>query len=265
MGVVPWLKAAARLPSEDAVVLEKPSAQLGARMVVACPILPRISNFDDLDPLKLEPGVELRMVPPGSAIPAEAGLVVLAGSKASIADMQAMREEGWDIDILAHHRRGGRILGICGGYQMLGRVIDDPEGVEGAPARVAGLGLLNVETRMTGTKALRAVSGEALGARFRGYEMHMGESHGPDTARPFGRLADGRMDGAINPAGNVMGSYVHGLLGEAALRTALLARLGVPASGADYAATVDDALDEIAAGLESHLDVEAMIAIARAG
>jgi len=261
-GLVPWLAAAARLPSEDAVVLERPAGPGAGRVVIACPILPRISNFDDLDPLKAEPGVDLVMVPPGRPIPAAAALVVLPGSKATIADLAALRGEGWDIDILAHHRRGGQIIGLCGGYQMLGRRVSDPDGREGPPGEAEGLGLLDVATRLTGAKTLRQVAGTALGARFDGYEMHMGETGGADAARPFARFDDGRSDGAISASGQVMGSYVHGLLARAELRGALLARLGVVAEGGDHRARVDAALDEIAAVLEAHLDMPGLIALA---
>ncbi|MES2494685.1 MAG: cobyric acid synthase [Pseudomonadota bacterium] len=264
-GVVPWLSATARLPSEDAVILERRSDRGEGRVIVACPILPRISNFDDLDPLKLEPGVELLMVPPGQPIPAEAALIVLPGSKATIADLGALRAEGWDIDILAHHRRGGAILGLCGGYQMLGRRVSDPDGIEGPPGTVEGLGLLDVETRLSPAKTLRRVAGRALDAGFDGYEMHMGETDGADRARVFARFDDGRTDGAINPGGTVMGSYVHGVLASVDLRRALLARLGVAGGGQDYAASVDSALDEIARQLEQHVDIDALIALAREG
>jgi len=260
-GVVPWLAATARLPSEDAVVLERSAARVAGRLVVACPILPRISNFDDLDPLKLEPAVELRMVPPGAPIPADAALVILPGSKATIADLATLRREGWDIDILAHHRRGGAVLGLCGGYQMLGRRVVDPHGIEGPAGEAAGLGLLDVETVLTADKALRPVTGRALDAPFHGYEMHMGETHGPDAARAFATFDDGRMDGAISANGQVMGSYVHGLLADPQQRAALLARLGAEASGRDYHASVDAALDEIAAELERHLDIDAILTL----
>ncbi|WP_039997568.1 cobyric acid synthase [Sphingomonas sanxanigenens] len=261
-GVVPWLHQTARLPSEDAVVLERPAADGAARLLVACPVLPRIANFDDLDPLKLEPAIGVTMVPPGRPIPAEAALIILPGSKATIADLAALRAEGWDIDILAHHRRGGAILGLCGGYQMLGRRIADPDGIEGAAGAVDGLGLLDIETMLSPQKALRQVSGTALGARFDGYEMHMGETGGADTARPLVRFDDGRQDGAVSADGRVLGTYVHGLLADPRQRGALLARIGAPGGGRDYHAAVDAALDGIAAALEAHLDIDAIIALA---
>ena len=258
-GVVPWLKATARLPSEDAVILERSYTRKEARKIIACPILPRISNFDDLDPLKLEPDVELVMVPPGQPIPAKAALIILPGSKATIADLNALHAEGWHIDILAHHRRGGAILGLCGGYQMLGKTVSDPDGLEGPPGSIDGLGLLDVTTRLSPTKALRHVTGIALGAAFGGYEMHMGETEGPDTDRPFAQIDGARADGAVNATGLVMGSYIHGLLASAELRSALLDRIGVTGGGADYGASVDGALDDIAAQLEDYVDIAGLI------
>lgn len=264
MGVIPWLDAVARLPSEDAVVLEQRRPSAEAPLVIACPILPRISNFDDLDPLKLEPAVDLRMIGPGQVIPADTALIILPGSKATIADMEAMVRLGWDIDIRAHHRRGGAVLGICGGYQMLGRTIADPDGVEGAPGTIAGLGLLDVDTLLSGEKTLDAVSGDALGAPFRGYEMHIGTTTGQDCARPFAMIGGNRPDGAMSRDGLVLGSYVHGLLASTTLRDALLGRMGAQSAGQNYDLSVEDALDEIAALLEKHADVDAMVALAMA-
>ncbi|MBJ6121737.1 cobyric acid synthase [Sphingomonas mollis] len=262
-GVVPWLVDAARLPSEDAVVLQRPVARSDGRVIVACPITAHIANFDDLDPLRLEPGVELMMVPPGQAIPGEASLIVLAGSKATIADMAFVQAQGWDIDILAHHRRGRPILGLCGGYQMLGRTIADPEGAEGPVASVAGLGLLAVDTVLGGSKALVEVSGTALGARFEGYEMHLGRTEGADTGRPVALFDDGRCDGAISADGLVSGSYVHGLLGLATQRRAWLAAIGAEATGPDHRASIDVALDAIAVELERHMDIDALLALSQ--
>jgi adenosylcobyric acid synthase len=261
-GLVPWLSAAVRLPSEDAVVLERRAARSDGRTVVACPILPRISNFDDLDPLKLESSVELVMVPPSQPIPAEAALIVLPGSKATIADLVAMREQGWDIDILAHHRRGGMVLGLCGGYQMLGKRVSDPLGIEGDARETPGLGLLDIETTLSADKVLRHVTGEALGERFDGYEMHLGETAGPDCARPFALLDGERPDGAMSADGRVLGSYVHGQLASTGLRRVLLEKLGARSDEVDHATKVDAALDEIAHDLEQHVDIDALAALA---
>lgn len=261
-GIVPWLPATARLPSEDAMVLDRAAARRDGRLVVACPILPRISNFDDLDPLKLEPSVEVVMVPPGSPMPADAGLIVLPGSKATIADLASLREQGWDIDVLAHHRRGGAVLGLCGGYQMLGRGVADPGGIEGPAGEVTGLGLLEVSTVLSPAKMLKRVTGTALGAMVTGYEMHMGETTGPDADRPFASV-DGGHDGAVSADGSVLGTYLHGVMASPAFRHALLSRLGSAGAGKDYGADVDAALDEIAEALERYLDVDGLLAVAR--
>jgi adenosylcobyric acid synthase len=209
------------------------------------------------------------MVPPGTPIPAEAALIVLPGSKATLADMAFLRATGWEIDILAHHRRGRAILGICGGYQMLGTQIADPLGIEGLPGEIAGLGLLAVATELSASKALREVQGQALGEGFAGYEMHIGHTDGPGAARAFARLADGsdgsRDDGAISADGMVMGTYCHGVLASTGLRRAMLARIGATSTGADYASSVDTALDELAGALEQHLDIDGLLALATAG
>ena len=258
-GVVPWLAEAARLPSEDAVILERRPSTTDGRVVVACPITPRIANFDDLDPLRLEPGVELVMVPPGRPIP-DAALIVLAGSKATIPDLAFVRAQGWDIDILAHHRRGRPVLGLCGGYQMLGRRLADPDGIEGPAGAVDGLGLLDVETVLTGDKTLRPVTGTALGAPFEGFEMHMGRTGGPDTRRPATAI-DGHGEGAVSADGLVTGSYVHGLFGDARQRRAWLGRIGAEGVGPDHAASIDAALDAIASTLERHVGIDLLLAL----
>ena len=262
LGLIPWLSEGHRLPSEDAVALERPAAGAGGRLVIACPITPRIANFDDLDPLRLEPQIDLVMVRPGQPIP-EAAMIILAGSKATIADLAFLRAQGWEIDIAAHHRRGKPVLGLCGGYQMLGRSVADPDGIEGPAGSVLGLGLLDVETVLTGEKMVRPVTGEALGAGFAGYEIHLGRTEGPDTARPVGHLADGRAEGAMSADGLVAGSYIHGLLGQAGQRAAWLARIGVEGKGPDHHVDVDAALDAIAAVLEAHVDCDALLRIAQ--
>jgi adenosylcobyric acid synthase len=264
-GVVPWLADAVRLPSEDAVILERPGMTAERRVTIACPITPRIANFDDLDPLRLEPGVALIMVPPGTPIP-DVDMIILAGSKATIPDLGFLRAQGWDIDIRAHHRRGKPVLGLCGGYQMLGRSIADPHGIEGPAGAVDGLGLLDIDTTLTPIKTLVRVEGEAQGARFEGYEMHMGSTIGPGLDRPLGHRSDGSAEGATSADGLVSGSYVHGLLSLAEQRAVWLARIGVDAVGPDHGASIDAALDVIAATLERHLDLDAMLALAqRAG
>ncbi len=269
MGVVPWLPAASRLPSEDGMQLEGGSASpsSGSRVKIAVPQLSRISNFDDFDPLREEADVELVFVSPGRPLPADAALIVIPGTKSTIADMEFMRSEGWDIDVLSHVRRGGRVLGVCGGYQMLGVSISDPDGIEGLPRTVRGLGLLDVSTVMTGDKTLREVSGVLLGVHldavpFAGYEMHIGSTTGPGAGRPFLRFGDGSTDGAVSADGRVAGCYVHGLFGMTTARAALVSAIGATPGNDDHTARVDAALDEIASVLESCLDIDALAAIA---
>ncbi len=267
LGLVPHLPQAARLPAEDAQDLaDIARAQpAGGRLRIAVPRLPWIANFDDLDPLRAEPDVELILLSPGTPLPAPCDLVILPGSKATIADLAALRAEGWDIDIAAHHRRGGRVLGLCGGYQMLGRRIADPDGIEGPPGEVAGLGLLDVATVLTGEKRLTRIAGTLAdgGAAFAGYEMHMGRTEGPDTARPFLHVAHRHADGARSADGRVAGTYAHGLFAADAARAALLAWLGGGASGLRWEAEVEAALDALAAHLEAHLAIDRLLALAR--
>ncbi|MBV9511251.1 MAG: cobyric acid synthase [Caulobacteraceae bacterium] len=269
LGMVPWLSAARRLPAEDAVVLERVHADGGGRKAkVVVPLLPRIANFDDFDPLKAEPDVDFAFVPPGQALPGDAALVILPGTKSTLADLAFLRAQGWDIDLAAHVRRGGRVLGVCGGFQMLGRRIADPQGLEGPPGEAAGLGLLDVETVMSPAKTLRQVCGALVdgGAAFTGYEIHIGETRGPALDRPLLRREDGAVEGAVSADGRIAGAYVHGLFDEGAARAALLAPLlhplGLAATGCDHGPAVEAALDEIAETLARSLDIEALSRIA---
>ncbi|CAN0206005.1 unnamed protein product [Chrysoparadoxa australica] len=222
-----------------------------------------MANFDDLDPLAQEPGVRLTMLQRGLPIPGDADLVIIPGSKSTRGDLAFVREQGWDIDLMAHHRRGGRILGICGGYQMLGDSVDDPHGIEGPPGKDPGLGLLRIDTLMTADKSLTEVQAThaASGTGFHGYEIHIGRSDGLDRARPFA-IVEGQPEGAISADGRVMGSYLHGMFRDDAFRAAWLADFGVEATQA-YDAGVEDALDALADHLETHLDVAGILAAAR--
>ena len=236
----------------------------GRNLKICVPLLPFISNFDDLDPLRLEPGVSVEMIPRGKPLPADADVILLPGSKATIADLEAFRAEGWDIDLAAHVRRGGRVLGLCGGFQMLGREISDPDGIEGPPRTAQGLGYLDFATALTGEKTLRSVSGTACGAVFEGYEMHIGESAGEALARPFLHFGDGRPEGAVSADGRVAGCYVHGLFASDAFRAAWLSSLGAQSgSSIAYEALVEQTLDELAAHLAQHIDMEALLKLAR--
>jgi len=261
LGVVPWLPAAARLPAEDAQGLDRRETGSGG-LTVAVPRLSRIANFDDLDPLAAEPGVRVVFVPPGTPLPAGADLILLPGSKATRADLAVLRDEGWDIDILAHVRRGGRVVGLCAGFQMLGRVVRDPDGVEGPPGETPGLGLLDVETVIGGDKALHALAcRDALsGAEVVGYEMHMGRTAGPGLARPWLRL-DGRDEGAVSADGRVMGCYIHGLFAGDSFRASFLGGLGATSATA-VEAGVEAALDALADHLAAHVDLDRLLALA---
>ncbi|TPK37975.1 cobyric acid synthase [Mesorhizobium sp. B2-5-3] len=263
-GVVPWLKAAARLPSEDSVVLERLASGESRALKVAVPMLGRIANFDDLDPLKAEPQVEVVFVPPGKPLPQDAGLVVIPGSKSTIGDLLKFRDNGWDRDLLAHRRRGGHVVGICGGFQMLGRIVRDPDGIEGSVTEAEGLGLLDIETVMEPEKTVRNVSARSVpfDLPLEGYEIHLGRTTGPDMLRPSA-IINGAEDGAVSADGKVVGTYMHGLFGADAFRGRFLESLGVKGGGIDYRAEVERALDEVAAQLESHLDCDAIFSLAR--
>jgi adenosylcobyric acid synthase len=228
------------------------------------PLLPRIANFDDLDPLRAEPGVEIDLVRPGRPIPRDAALVILPGSKATIADLGVLRGEGWDIDILAHRRHGGHILGLCGGYQMLGRTIADPLGIEGRAEKVAGLGLLEVDTVLGGEKQLGHAAGIdiASGLPVAGYEIHLGNTNGPGAVRPMLCLTSGS-DGAVSADGRVAGCYLHGLFTRDGFRRAFLARLGAETGAVAYEQLVETILDALADHLEQHLDLARLLAAAR--
>ncbi|GGB71688.1 cobyric acid synthase [Blastomonas aquatica] len=263
LGVIPWLAAARQLPAEDAVVLDAAVGGEGT-VTIAVPMLSRIANFDDFDPLAHEPGVRLVMVPPGEPLPGDAALVILPGTKATIADLKFLRAQGWDIDIAAHVRRGGGLLGICGGYQMLGQSIEDPDGVEGAPEIVAGLGYLPVATRLTGDKRVVDVTGTSLrdGQAFAGYEIHVGETRALGPVQPLLRLADGAEDGVVSANGQIAGCYIHRLFDHPAQRGAWLARLGVQSDGVAQDTRVDQALDALAASLEQYVNIDRLLAIA---
>ncbi|WP_033923992.1 cobyric acid synthase [Sphingomonas sp. 35-24ZXX] len=266
LGVIPWLAAARQLPAEDAVMLDS-AGGTGGTVTIAVPMLSRIANFDDFDPLAHEPGVRLVMVPPGQPLPGDAALIVLPGTKATIADLRFLRAQGWDIDIAAHVRRGGALLGICGGYQMLGQMIEDPDGVEGPPETVPGLGYLPVTTRLTDDKRVVDVTGSSIcdDQPFAGYEIHVGETRALAPVQPLLRLADGTLDGVVSADGQIAGCYIHRMFDHPAQRGAWLSRLGAQSDGVAQEYRVDQALDALAAGLEAHVDIDRLLAIAGHG
>jgi adenosylcobyric acid synthase len=274
-GVVPFFPPAALLPAEDTLALTPspqpchPRGRGGTSrsrepVKIAVPVLPRIANFDDLDPLAAEPDVEIVMVRPGQPLPRDADLVILPGSKATIADLAFLRGEGWDVDILAHRRQGGRILGLCGGYQMLGLTIADPLGMEGRTGSVAGLGLLAIDTILGGEKRLGLTAGSdvATGLPVEGYEMHLGRTTGPGLERPMLRLMD-RAEGAVSADSLVAGCYLHGLFAGDGYRRAFLEGLGAAAGAVAYGHMIETTLDMLADHLEQNLDLSALLASAR--
>ncbi|WP_375449790.1 cobyric acid synthase [uncultured Devosia sp.] len=262
LGPVPYFADAHKLPAEDVMALDGPQRTGTGRYHIVVPRLPRIANFDDLDPLRAEPGVAVTVVEPGRPLPRDADLIILPGSKATRADLAALRSQGWDIDILAHHRAGGRVLGICGGYQMLGQTIADPDGIEGPSGTSAGLGLLDVQTVLTPVKQLRLEQAMAMpsGLPIAGYHMHMGLSQGPDLARPFA-MVQGDPEGATSPNGLVRGTYLHGLFAADDFRRAFIGSAAT--GGINYEAGIEATLDALATHLETHLDLDALLALAQ--
>ncbi|MFT8717855.1 cobyric acid synthase [Acetobacter sp.] len=261
-GVVPYFADAARLPAEDALDLRR-TAEDGP-LKIAVPVLSRIANFDDLDPLKQESQVTLTMIGPGQAIPGDTDLIILPGTKSTCADLAWLRAQGWDIDIQAHVRRGGYVLGICGGYQMLGTMIHDPEGLEGRAGDTPGLGLLDVVTTMQADKRLSRVKAvhAATGAPMSGYEIHIGTTTGEARCHPFAYV-NGEPEGALSSDGRILGSYLHGMFADDAFRSAFLRQLGAASSMLNYGNAVESTLDSLADHLEAHCDVGGLLATAR--
>ncbi|MHA6263744.1 cobyric acid synthase [Arenibacterium sp. CAU 1754] len=258
LGVVPWFSDAWRLPAEDMMDI---SSRPGGACKIVVPQLPRMANFDDLDPLASEPEVTVEIISQGRPLPGDADLVLIPGSKTTLGDLAFFRAQGWDVDLQAHVRRGGHVMGICGGYQMLGRSIADPDGVDGVPGQAKGLGLLEIDTVMAGRKKLHLREAIALpgGEPVTGYEIHMGQTDGPDCARAW-LSVDGRPEGAASPNGQVTGCYMHGLFGSDAFRRAFLARLG-HRSTTQYESEVEQTLDALADHVERYLDLDRLWAL----
>ncbi len=261
-GVLPWFPEAWKLPAEDALDIGSGPGRGTCKVVCLC--LSRIANFDDLDPLSQEPGLSVSMLRAGQPIPGDADLVIVPGSKSTRGDLAFLRAQGWDIDLQAHVRRGGRVLGICGGYQMLGTSVSDPLGLEGGAGETPGLGLLDVFTVMEPAKRLTRVRGRHIGTgcEIEGYEIHIGKTCGADCARPFARI-DGGDEGAVSADGRIMGSYLHGLFRDDGFRAAFLAGLGAAAGGQSYGCAVEEALDALADHIARHLDLSGLFAAAR--
>ncbi len=259
-GVLPWFDKAEMLPAEDSASVVFPDGGGACKIVV--PVLSRMANLDDLDPLRMEPGVCIDMITPGTPIPADARLVILTGTKSTMSDLEFLRTEGWDIDILAHFRRGGIVLGICGGYQMLGKAITDRDGIEGNPGTLGGLGLLDLETEMRKEKTTRRVEGRhlATGSRITGYEIHIGRTTGPDEIRPWLEI-DGMAEGSVSADGRVMGCYVHGLFASDEFRRAFLSSLGASTGEFAFEVEIESTLDALASHVCGHVDIDRILKI----
>ncbi len=264
-GVLPFFKDAHKLPPEDAFSIQNARKE-NATIQIAIPVLSRISNYDDFDPLIAEPSVNVTMVQPGSPLPTNADLIILPGSKATLADMDFMRAQGWDIDIKSHIRHGGSVIGICGGYQMLGSRLFDPDGLEGNQLETDGLGLLDFTTVMGGSKKLLEESGvETLfDTSLSGYHMHLGICEGPALSRPMLQLSSGP-DGAVSEDRLVMGCYLHGLFANDAFRQKLINRFQNSDHIVEsFETRIEETLDNLAAHMEKHLDLDAMLEVAHA-
>ncbi len=267
LGVIPWFQNASKLPAEDAMDLASGAGANAGRVKIAVPVISRIANFDDLDPLRMEPEVTLELVEPGQPLPGDADLVLLPGTKSTIGDLAFFCAQGWEVDLAGHMRRGGQVLGVCGGFQMLGREIHDPEGIEGPAGSVQGLGYLDVETTLTSEKRVVEVQGEdkRFGEMIRGYEIHIGRTRGTDLARPFCEISfeggAAHEDGACSLNGRALGTYVHGLFAADGFRRAFLKELGA-GSSLNYQTLVDQTLEELASHLERALDIELLLKIA---
>ena len=264
-GVIPWLDAARRLPQEDAVILDSMADQDESSrdkpIKIVVPMFSRIANSDDFDPLRLEPRVQFEFIPPGRPLPLDADVMILPGTKSTVAELEFMRSQGWDHDVIAHARNGGRVLGMCGGYQMMGKVVRDPKGIDGTPGEAPGLGLLDVETDMYEEKSVRPILGacNVTTTQIEGYEIHVGKTHGRDTVRPFADI-DGNPDGAVSVDGKVAGCYLHGIFSSDEFRKQWLNQIREgAASEYQYEVRVEQYLDGVADGLEESLDIDSLL------
>ncbi len=263
-GVLPFIPAVKKLPAEDAVVLDHLKVGEDKKIVIVVPMLPRIANFDDLDPLIAEPDIDVIFVPPGDVLPVEADLIIIPGTKSTLADLKFFKTQGWDVDLGGHVRRGGAVLGICGGYQMLGKCISDPDGVEGEPEKMSGLDYLDVETMMQTEKVVCQTTAYAdhLECETSGYEIHMGETIGSDSRRPFLKTKDKSL-GAMTSDLKIGGVYVHGMFNDDHFRMKYLSqfRNGIQTKTA-FRDGVELALNTLANEMERHLDINDILSIA---
>lgn len=264
IGILPFVPAVKKLPAEDAVVLDHVKNSDTNNIVIAVPMLSRIANFDDFDPLISEPDIEVRFIPPGDIIPTQADLIIIPGTKATLTDLAFFKLHGWDIDLASHIRRGGKVLGICGGYQMLGKVIADPFGIEGKCVEEIGLGYLDVNTIMKTDKTVTKTNAysDLYKCEATGYEIHIGNTTGPDTSQPFFSQENIEL-GCLSKDHKIAGVYLHGLFNDDIFRMKYLSefRDGTLNKTA-FNEQIENALDILAKEMEKHLDLEKIIEIA---
>jgi adenosylcobyric acid synthase len=261
LGVLPWFADAGKLPAEDASDIKPKSGGQGVR--IAVPQLSRIANFDDLDPLSCDPNVSVEIIPAGRPLPLDVDLILIPGTKSTIGDLAFFRAQGWDIDLAAFIRAGGQVMGVCGGYQMLGCEIIDTDGIEGNAGTYAGLGHLDIVTHMKPQKRLAQISGHEIqtGHAITGYEIHIGQTSGADCENAWLNVG-GVNHGAASPNGQVRGCYIHGLFGSDAFRAAFLTQLGAPQTHLNYNATVEQTLQDLATHMENHCDLDKLLELA---
>jgi len=263
-GVLPYLQGL-HLDAEDAIQSTQVVKMDGQRLRVIAPVFPRISNHTDFDALRAHPQVEFGFIGPGMRIP-HADLIILPGSKSVQADLDWLMREGWETEIKRHLRYGGKLIGICGGMQMLGTWLHDPHGLESATKSREGLGILDFETTLGPQKKLRQVRGRLVesGACVSGYEIHMGVSAGPALTRSAIALDDGSFDGARSEDAQVLATYLHGLFDESEACSALLAWAGlVRPVPVDLAALREASLDRLADTMTKHLEIDHLLSEVR--
>ena len=263
-GVLPYLHGL-HLDAEDAIQTEQGEKTDGQRLRVIAPVFPHISNHTDFDVLRAHPQVEFSFIGPGMRVP-RADLMILPGSKSVQADLDWLMREGWGTEIKRHLRYGGKLIGICGGLQMLGTLLHDPQGLESAPSSRPALGILDYETTLAPEKQLRRVHGRLaeFDARVSGYEIHMGVTAGPALARAAIRFDDGQCDGALSEDGQVFATYLHGLFDEPEGCSALLGWAGLARPVAvDIAALREASINRLADTLAEHLKIDHLLAVVR--
>ncbi len=257
-GILPWYENCSYFPPEDSfdIIFKKKKTKIK----IACLQLSRISNFDDLNPLSQEPEVSVSMIKAGCRIPNDVDLIIIPGSKSTIDDLKFLKKNKWHLDLKKHLRLGKKILGICAGYQILGKEIIDDFLIESTSKNVKGLGLLNVVTKMEKKKKTIKVSAfhQETGQSFNGYEIHIGKTKGADCIRAFSTI-DGKKDGAISSNGLVMGSYIHGMFEDNKFRSIFLKKLFGINSAINYSKSLNENLNKFSSLIENNINIKELL------